>query len=132
MTRRTRLTVHLLEGREAPGGLDTPPVYADPTGGAPGQGAPNSAPVISDFRAVVGPNGQVRFTGKVTDDTAVAGYIVRISGPGVETYAIVGQDGTFSTTTRVVAGGSITVSATTTDSSGAKSDAVYTSFTPIP
>jgi hypothetical protein len=133
MTRRTRLAVHLLEGREVPGGLGDVPIYADPIGGlVPGQGAANKAPVISDFRAVVGPNGRVTFSGRVTDDTAVAGYIVRISGPGVETYAIVGQDGTFSTTTRLVAIGSVSVSATTTDSSGAKSDPVYTTFTPIP
>ncbi len=129
MTRRTRLSVNRLEGRDAPGGVGDAPIFGD---GVAAKAAPNAPPVISNFRAIVGPNGQVTFTGTVTDDTPVAGYVVRITGPGVDTYAIVGRDGTFSTTAVVNAVGSVTVSATTTDSGGARSEPVYTSFTPTP
>jgi hypothetical protein len=132
MTRRTRLSVHLLESRDAPTCLTAPALlfgnFSDPAVKA----ARNRPPVISDFRAIVGPNGQVTFTGTVSDDTPVAGYVVRIAGPGVDAYAIVQRDGTFSTTTVVNAVGSVTVSATTTDRSGAVSVPVYTTFTPTP
>ena len=136
MTYRTRLAVRLLEGRDAPSGLDSPaigdlgvPALVGDVGGKAGA---NSAPVISDFRAVVGPNGQVTFTGRVSDDTAVAGYVVRITGPGVDASAIVERDGTFRVTTTVAGFTGITVSATTTDSGGLRSTPVYTTFTPIP
>lgn len=128
MTRRTRLSFHALESRDAPSGLDQLPVIAgDGPAAKVGQ---NAAPVISDFRAIVGPNGQVTFTGRVTDDTAVAGYVVRITGPGVDTYAIVDRDGTFRTTTVVTGTVEITVSAQTTDSGGLKSNTASTTFLP--
>lgn len=132
MIRRTRLSVHRLECRDAPTGLNAPALVFGNIGGAAVKAAPNTPPVITDFRAIVGPNGQVTFTGTVTDDTPVAGYVVRITGPGVDTYAIVQRDGTFSTTTVVNAVGSVTVSATTTDSSGATSAPVYATFLPTP
>lgn len=139
MTRRTQLSVRYLERRDAPSGVEIPPLLAptepalvgDVVGGRIGIGA-NAAPVISDFRAVVGPNGQVTFSGRVTDDTAVAGYVVRITGPGVDAAAIVEADGTFRVTTTAAGVSAITVSATTTDSGGLKSSPVYTTFTPTP
>jgi hypothetical protein len=131
MTRRTRLSVTPLEARDTPSGFGDSPIIAGPvTGVADKVVALNTAPVISNFRAVVGPNGQVTFTGTVSDDTAVAGYVVRITGPGVDSFAIVGSDGTFQVTTVVTGTTDITVSATTTDGSGAKSDPAYTSFLP--
>jgi hypothetical protein len=131
MTRRTRLSVCLLEGREAPGTLEVSNlIAASPAGGAPGRAGINVAPVITDFRAVVGPNGQVTFTGSVSDDTPVAGYVVRITGPGVNVSAIVLRDGTFSVTTIVTGTTDVTVSAQTTDAAGARSDPVYTTFLP--
>jgi hypothetical protein len=140
MIRRTRLVLQRLERRDVPGGVgDTDIIagWADRVPGqAPGPGAPNPAanmaPTISDFRATVGPNGQVTFTGRVSDDTPVAGYVVRITGPGVDASAIVLGDGTFSVTTNVAGFTDVTVSAQTTDSSGAQSDRVYTTFTPLP
>jgi hypothetical protein len=135
MTHRTRLAVRVLEGRDAPSGLDSPPIVAPVpalVGDVVGKLGANSAPVISDFRAVVGPNGQVTFTGRVSDDTPVAGYVVRITGPGVDASAIVERDGTFRVTTTVAGFTAITVSATTTDSGGVRSTPVYTTFTPIP
>jgi hypothetical protein len=60
----------------------------------------------------------------------VAGYVVRITGPGVDATAIVGSDGTFRVTTVVSGSTDVTVSATTTDGSGAKSDPAYTTFHP--
>jgi hypothetical protein len=132
MTRRTRLSVHLLESRDAPTGLNAPALVFGVASGVAVKAAPNTPPVITGFRAIVGPNGQVIFTGTVSDDTPVAGYVVRITGPGVDTYAIVQRDGTFSTTTVVNAVGSVTVSATTTDGAGATSAPVYTTFTPTP
>lgn len=132
MTRRTRLTLRYLESRDAPSGLGAPPVIVGQTDGGGVHAPLNKPPVISNFRAIVGPNGQVTFAGTVSDDTPVAGYVVRITGPGVDTYAIVQGDGTFSTTTVVSGQGSVTVSATTTDSGGLKSDPVYTTFTPSP
>jgi hypothetical protein len=128
MTRRTQLAVRLLEDRDAPGGLDGPPLVGD----VPGKVGANVAPVISDFRASVGPNGQVTFTGRVSDDTPVGGYVVRITGPGVSATAIVEKDGTFRVTTTVAGYFDITASATTTDSGGLKSSPVDTTFTPIP
>jgi hypothetical protein len=136
MTYRTRLAVRLLEGRDAPSGIDTPSPFGgtEPAllGDAPGKGGKNAAPVISDFRAVVGPNGAVTFTGRVSDDTPVAGYVVRITGPGVDATAIVERDGTFRVTTTVNGFVAITVSATATDSGGLRSTPVYTTFTPVP
>ena len=128
MTRRTRLAVRLLEGRDAPGGLGVPPLVGD----LPGRVGANTAPVISGFQATVGPNGQVTFTGRVSDDTPVAGYVVRITGPGVDATAIVEKDGTFRVTTTVAGYVDITASATTTDSGGLRSSPVYTTFTPTP
>ena len=140
MTRRLLLSVRLFEDRDAPGGIDAPPLYdpAEPLSPAlvgdvvGGKVGANVAPVISNFRATVGPNGQVTFSGRVTDDTAVAGYVVRITGPGVDTTAIVLADGTFRVTTTVAGYTDITVSATTTDSGGLKSSPAYTTFTPTP
>jgi hypothetical protein len=105
-------------------------MYAGPGDGAAAKAATNAAPVISDFRAIVGPNGQVTFTGRVSDDTPVAGYVVRITGPGVDLSAIVQRDGSFSVTTVVTGSTDITVTAQTTDSGGLKSDPVYTTFLP--
>ena len=131
MTRRTRLSVRLLEERDAPSGLEGPVISGDTTEQR-ARAAVNAAPVISDFRAVTGPNGTVTFTGRVTDDTPVAGYVVRITGPGVDATAIVEKDGTFRVTTTVAGFTDVTVSATVTDSGGLKSDPVYTTFTPTP
>ena len=139
MTRRTQLSVRCLESRDAPSGVELPPLLAptepalvgDVVGGRVGIGA-NKAAVISGFRAVVGPNGQVTFSGTVSDDTPVAGYVVRITGPGVDATAIVERDGTFRVTTTVAGFTDVTVSATTTDSGGLKSNPVYTTFTPTP
>ena len=128
MTRRTRLSVHALESRDAPsgGGGDGSQL------GVPGEVrlAKNAAPVISQFKAVVGPNGQVTFTGKVTDDAPVAGYVVRITGNGVDVTAVVESDGSFRVTTVVNGLADVTVMAQTTDSQGAKSSPVYTTFSP--
>jgi hypothetical protein len=139
MTRRTRLSLRSLEGRDAPGGLgdlDGSLIVAGPAEVLPVQQAPmlaaNAPPVISDFRAMAGPNGQVTFTGRVTDDTPVAGYVVRITGPGVDASAIVLADGTFQVTTTVAGFTDITVAAKTIDSAGAPSDPVHTTFTPTP
>jgi hypothetical protein len=132
MTRRTRLSLQFLEGRDAPSGLDAPAQLFGQTDGVGVRPGPNKPPAITNFRAIVGPNGQVTFMGTVTDDTPVAGYVVRITGPGVDTYAIIQRDGTFSTTVVVSAVGTVTVSATTTDSGGARSEPVYTTFTPSP
>src|SRR6478609_1836950 len=98
MTHWSRLNVQTLEGRDAPSGVnDSPFVLQDdvPIAGDVRRLAANAAPVISDFRAIVGPNGRVTFTGTVTGDQAVAGYVVRITGNGVDTSAIVQSDGTF-------------------------------------
>jgi hypothetical protein len=92
--------------------------------------AANQAPVISDFKAVVGPNGQVTFSGKVTDDQAVAGYVVHIIGQGVDVTAVVQNDGTFNGSTTVAGTSDITVSAIVTDQFGATSAPAYTTFTP--
>jgi hypothetical protein len=136
MTRRTRLFVTALEARDTPSGpgdaLAVAPIVTGPIAviGGGAKVLVNAPPVISDFRAVVGPNGQVSFTGRVTDDTPVAGYVVRITGPGVDATAIVGSDGTFRVTTFVTGSADVTVSATTTDASGARSDPAYTTFHP--
>ena len=138
MTRRPQLAVRLLESRDAPSGLEVPGTGTPPETEVPiifvgevGARA-NKPPVISGFQAVVGPNGQVTFSGKVTDDTPVAGYVVRITGPGVDATAIVDKDGNFRVTTTVAGNVDITVSATTTDSGGLKSSPAYTTFTPTP
>lgn len=137
MTRRTQLAVRLFEDRDAPSGVEVPAGVApvDPPGPAiVGElgGKANTAPVISGFQATVGPNGQVTFTGRVSDDTPVAGYVVRITGPGVDATAIVERDGTFRVTTTVAGFVDITASATTTDSGGLRSSPVFTTFTPRP
>jgi hypothetical protein len=125
--------VQELEARDTPSGVAD--LMTQPDGDAPVAGDArrlpgNAAPVISDFRAIVGPNGQVTFTGTVTDDQAVAGYVVRITGNGIDTSAIVQRDGSFSVTTFATGPGDITVSATTTDALGATSDPARTMFTP--
>jgi hypothetical protein len=72
----------------------------------------------------------VTFSGNVTDDQAVAGYVVHIIGQGVDVSAVVLNDGTFNVTTTVTGTSDITVSATVTDQFGATSEPVYTTFTP--
>jgi len=135
-TSRRRLAIELLESREAPSsvtgipGLDTvqlPGPVQTPI--LPGPES-NQPPVVSDFKAVVGPNHQVTFTGKVTDDQPVAGDLVRITGPGVDVTALVRDDGTFQVTVTVNATGEITVVARATDQAGATSDPAYTTFNP--
>jgi len=139
--RHSRLTLWILDSREAPSnltGLPDPIIGQMPSTlpGVPGQPAPgpaqNQAPSISDFKAVVGDNGKVTFSGRVTDDQPVAGYVVRITGPGVDVTAVVKADGTFQVTTTVNAPGSVSVAARVTDGFGATSDPVYTTFTPSP
>ncbi len=90
----------------------------------------NHAPAVTDFRAVIGPNGQVTFVGKVTDDQPVAGYVVRISGTGIDLSATVQSDGTFSVTTTVSGPSDNIVTAEVTDGDGAAGDPAYTTFTP--
>jgi hypothetical protein len=119
-----------LEGRDAPSGIEDSPFIAGPADLDAVKVAANAPPTISEFRATVGPNGQVTFTGRVSDDTPVGGYVVRIAGPGVDLSAIVLSDGTFQVTTTVYGLTDVTVSAQTTDSGGLKSDSVYTTFTP--
>lgn len=127
MTRRTRLSIEPLDARDLP---STMTVSAEPPpAGAPAQPA-NQAPVITGFRAIVGPSGQVTFVGTVTDDQAVAGYVVRITGNGVDASGIVQADGTFRITTTVTGTTDVTVMAQVTDGYGAKSSPVYTTFTP--
>src|SRR5262245_27667696 len=132
-SRRARLGIEVLESRETPGGLSLPhpPIVGGP-GAVPVQPGPlkNQAPVICNFKAVVGPNGRVTFTGTVTDDQPVAGYLVRITGPGVDVAAIVRDDGSFQVTTAVMSAGDVTVVARVTDGFGATSDPAYTTFTP--
>ena len=134
---RRRLVVEYLESREGPSsvtgvpGLDVVGQLPGPIPGEPGQGpATNKAPTVTDFKAVVGPNGQVTFTGKVSDDQPVGGDLVRITGGGVDLAAIVRDDGTFQVTTTVFATGQIRVAARATDALGATSDPVYTTFGP--
>lgn len=139
-TSRPRLWAELLEGREAPStltdpGAPPPPGPAPAANQAPAAAAANQdankPPVISDFRAVVGPDGQVTFTGRVTDDQPVAGTMVTIGGGGgVAVWAIVQSDGTFKVTTTVTSPSDVTVTARATDSAGATSDPVQTTFTP--
>ena len=129
-----RLDLEELAAREAPGSLfgDTDVKDGDRFAGPLMQEVVrvNQAPSISNFRAIVGPNGQVTFAGTVTDDQAVAGYIVRIVGAGVDTSAIVQNDGTFRVTIEVHAPRNITVAATVTDAFGANGAPAYTTFTP--
>jgi hypothetical protein len=128
MTRRIRLCVESLDAREAPSTLF---VNAAPRGGVADRApAANQPPVISNFKAVVGPNGQVTFSGTVTDDTPVAGYVVHITGGGVDASAIVQADGTFQLTTTVTGQTDVTVTAQVTDANGATSTPAYTTFTP--
>jgi len=134
---RRRLAIEFLESRESPSSvtgvaaLDIVGQLPGPVPGKPGQdpGA-NKAPTITDFKAVVGPNGEVTFTGKVSDDQPVGGDLVRITGPGIDLSAIVRDDGTFQVTTTVFAVGQITVAARATDALGATSDPAYTTFIP--
>ena len=131
----TPLTLEALGSREAPssqygGGLtepDSAPVAAE---NRVGNTANNEAPSITDFRAIVGRDGQVTFVGRVVDDQAVEGLVVRIVGRGVDVTAVVLRDGTFRVTTTVIAPGDITVSATVTDRDGATSSPAYTTFSP--
>jgi len=135
-TSRPRLAIELLESREAPGSLSGFPgldysQFPSPSTvpGLPGPGV-NQPPVVSDFKAIVGPNQQVTLSGKVTDDQPVAGDLVRITGPGIDVTAIVRDDGTFQVTVTVNAAGEVTVAARATDQAGATSDPAYTTFTP--
>ena len=145
--RRAHLTLVVLESREGPssltgfGGQD---IFGQVPGGLPGgppgggpipgveQAFQNKPPVISGFGAIVGPNGRVTFTGKVTDDQPVAGLVVVISGGGVTARAIVGEDGNFRVTTTASGIVPITVTATVTDTVGATSAPAQTTFTPTP
>jgi hypothetical protein len=146
---RARLSVETLESRDGPSSLTglnggdlitqlpgTPGVPlpapggpAPPPAAAPGQNRP---PAISNFRASVGPNGQVTFTGTVSDDQAVAGLVVTITGTGFAATAVVDSDGTFRVTTMVFGTGEMTATATVTDALGATSDPARTTFTPMP
>jgi hypothetical protein len=121
-----RLMLESFESREAPSG------FIGPAGPGLNRQAivANQAPTITDFKAIVGPNGQVTFVGTVADDQAVAGYVVRITGDGVDVTAVVQRDGTFSVTTQVYANHDVTVAATVTDSFGLTSAPAYTTFTP--
>src|SRR6476659_5188220 len=134
---RRRLVVEHLESREGPStvtgvpGLVVLGQMPRPVPGEPGQiPATNKAPTITGFKTVVGPNGQVTFTGKVSDDQPVGGDLLRITGGGVDLAAIVRDDGTFQVTTTVFTTGQITVAARATDALGATSDPVYTTFGP--
>jgi len=144
--RRARLCLVSLESREGPSSLTglpgadlltqlpspSPVPGSDRLPPAPAPGQQNRPPVISNFRAIVGPGGRVTFTGTVSDDQPVAGLVVAISGGGVTATAIVGDDGTFRVTTTVPGTQPVTVIATTTDGQGAASDPVQTTFTPTP
>lgn len=143
--RRVRLTLVALETREGPSSLSglngtdlltqvpgPTPLGGGPVVGLDGPPAPNRPPVISNFQAIVGPDGRVSFTGTVTDDQPPAGLVVTISGLGVTATAIVASDGTFRVTTTVIGTTPVTVTATTTDALGATSDPVQTTFTPTP
>src|SRR5688572_18763710 len=147
---RARLSVEFLESRDGPTSLsgmnagelltqlpgtpgDPLPIPGVPVPG-PGPGpavvpAPNQAPSISGFRAVVGPDGQVKFSGWVTDDQAVAGLVVFIRGNGFIATAVVGGDGKFSVATVVSGSGQMTAIATVTDALGATSAPAQTTFT---
>ncbi|HKB02228.1 MAG TPA: hypothetical protein VKD90_08415 [Gemmataceae bacterium] len=140
--RRARLVLVALESREGPStltGLGGSDLFGQVPGGPPPGGptggdltAPNLKPIISGFRASVGPNGRVTFTGTVTDDQAVEGMVVRISGSGFSVSATVLADGTFRVTTTVIGSLPTTATAITTDALGATSDEVQTMFTPTP
>lgn len=127
--RLIRLTIEPLDSRETPSTLSIAAAPAAASQGGAGQ-AGNQAPVISEFKAIVGPNGQVTFVGKVTDDQSVGGYVVHITGQGVDVSGTVLNDGTFHITTTVYGTGDITVMAQVTDRFGATSDPVYTTFSP--
>lgn len=126
VSRSVRLALDPLDGRVLPstligGDFDFRQNQAE---------AANHAPVITDFKALVGPHGEVTFSGKVTDDQAVEGYLVHIVGEGVDVTAVVLSNGTFSVTTTVTGSHDITVSATVADGFGATSAPAYTTFTP--
>lgn len=129
MARRFRLALEPLDNRELPSALF---VQAAPARGVvAGQNNQlNQPPRITDFKAVVGPNGQVTLSGVVTDDTPVAGYVVQISGDGVNLSATVQANGTFQVTAVVTGTSDVTVMAQVTDSQGATSDPAYTTFMP--
>lgn len=128
---RVRLVAESLESREGPSSLSDPLalIYSFPIFDGIGL-VHNQEPIIHDFRAIVGPNGEVTFTGHVSDDQPVAGTVVQITGQGIELSAIVEADGSFRVTTTVMDIGDITVTATVTDSMGLKSSPVQTIFTP--
>jgi hypothetical protein len=124
-----RLFLDALDGRDLPSapvpGFETTPTatqYTNQTG---------TDPVVTSFRAVVGANGAVTFSGTVTDDESLAGCIVRITGPGISTTAVILRDGTFNTTVTVFGTSPITVTAEAIDADGNFSDPAYTSFTPL-
>jgi hypothetical protein len=127
---RVRLSLVPLESRENPSTVVSPTLLDEPAAQQKAAVVANRAPSISDFRATVGPNGEVTFTGRVSDDQSVAGLTVRISGQQVDVTAIVQKDGTFRVTTTVFAPGDVTVTAKVTDWSGLTSDPAYTTFTP--
>jgi sugar/nucleoside kinase (ribokinase family) len=129
VSRFIRLSIEPLDSRETPS-----PLTVSSAPGQDGQNGPerpgNVAPTISDLRAIVGPHGQVTFAGTVSDDQPVAGYVVHITGDGVDVSGVVQKDGTFAVTTTVSGTSDITVMAQVTDRDGATSDPVYTTFTP--
>lgn len=127
-----RLVAEVLEHRESPSSslhlmstvLTNPAVLLGLTQGS------NAPAVISEFRAVVGPNGQVTFSGLVTDDQDVTGLIVRIQGTGIDLSAVVGSDGRFQVTTTVSASTDIMVTASVVDALGLAGQSATTIFTP--
>lgn len=129
-----RLSLESLGAREAPstligGGFAEPNLAPFATEERVAIAA-NQAPTITDFKAVVGPDGQVTLSGRVSDDQAVEGLVVHISGRGVDVTAIVLRDGSFQVTTTVTSKGDVTVSATVTDAEGLTSNPAYTTFAP--
>ena len=92
--------------------------------------AQGTNPVITHFQAVVGPGGYVTFSGTVTDDHSLAGCLVMIERPGVNTYAVILADGTFNTSVQVIGVTERMVTAQAIDADGNLSDEAYATFTP--
>ena len=92
----------------------------------------NAAPTFASFIAQTGPNGEVTFSGSVSDDQVVEGSTVIISGTGFQVSASVLADGTFSTTTTVTGEADILAHAQVTDVHGNASAEALTSFIPSP
>jgi hypothetical protein len=84
--------------------------------------------VITEFKASVGPNGAVTFSGKVIDDKPVAGLSVGIVVGLLGQPAIVDENGNFRTTMTGFTPGAYTATATVTDAQGAKSAPRQTTF----